>query len=115
MPKLLKSLAAVACVAALAGCAHDGVRPEPHHFSKDARGNRIACYTTAVANEYECVPTRSYAAAPYPYPYYDPFWATGFYYGWPGYHDHVIYVVPTPSPTPPPPAPAPPPHWKRKR
>lgn len=114
MPNLLKALAVAACALAVAGCAHDAVREDPHHYSKDARGNRIACYTTTVANEYECVPVRRYAYAE-PYPYYDPFWSMGFYYGWPGYHDHVIYVQqPAPAPTPPP-APAAPPHWKKRR
>lgn len=111
MPKLLKILAIGAAASVLAGCAHDSVREEPHHFSKDARGHRIACYSTTVANEYECVPVRRYAYAD---PYYDPYWSMGFYYGWPRYHDQVIYVVPAPSPAPAP-GPAPTPPWHKKR
>lgn len=94
-------LAAGAFALALMGCAREYVREEPHHFSKDSHGNRVACYPTDVANEYECVPVyRSYGYA-YPYPHYDPFWSAGFLYGWP-YHHHVVVVEQRPEPTPPP-------------
>lgn len=71
----------------LGGCAHDSYREEPHHFSKDSRGHRVACYATDVADEYECVPAyRSHPYAGYPYaygydPFYDPYW-----------HAHIIYA-----------------------
>jgi hypothetical protein len=109
MPKLLKRLMFVALGLALAGCAGDRVREEeaPHHFSKDTHGNRIACYTTDVANEYECVPVyRRYAAYPYGYPY-DPYWSAGFVYGWPYYRDVIVVQQPPPS--------SPPPRWPRSR
>lgn len=95
---------AVAVAAAVGGCASEQARtPEPHHYSQDARGNKLACYNSATPNEYECVPVNR----PYAYydPFYDPFWdpywpRAGFYYGWPYY----AYPVPVPAP----PAPAPP-------
>lgn len=71
---------------ALAGCVgHPAYREEPHHFSRDPQGRRIACYETDVAREYECVPVyRRYVDAPYPEP-----WShvrLGFHYGWPYWH-----------------------------
>jgi len=100
MPNLHVVLACGALVAALAGCAANRPYEEPHHFSRDSRGNRIACYATEAANEYECVPVRRYAYAD---PYYDPYWSLGFYYGWPRYYGgNVIVVQPAPAPAPPP-------------
>ena len=78
-----------ATVLAASACATAPERIEgPHHYSRDADGNRIACYTTDVANEYECVPVRRrYASDPYWDPYYAYPWVSfGFYYGWP--HDY---------------------------
>lgn len=110
MRNVAKVLGAGACVLALTGCAREYVREEPHHFSKDARGNRIACYTTDIANEFECVPVYRNYGYGYGYPgYYDPFWGAGFY-GWPYYHHHhYVYVEERPTnPNPPPP----PSHWR---
>jgi hypothetical protein len=107
MANLPKVLIVAACALALGGCARNYVREEPHHFSKDARGNRIACYTTDVANEFECVPVyRDYGYAGYR-GYHDPFWSPGYLYGWPYQHHHVV-VVDEPAPNPPPP----PVHWR---
>jgi len=108
MPNLLKLLLIGACALAAAGCARGAVREEPHHFSKDARGNRVACYTTDVANEYECVPVyRDHGY--YGRGYYDPYWSAGFLYGWPYYHPHYVIVQERPAnPNPPPP----PTHWR---
>jgi hypothetical protein len=74
---------------ALTGCAHDSYREEPHHFSKDSRGNRVACFATDVVDEYECVP--AYRSTGYAYydPFYDPFWGVGAVY-YPAYgHVHA--------------------------
>lgn len=107
MRNVVKLLAAGACALALAGCAREYVREEPHHFSKDARGNRIACYTTDIANEFECVPVYRDYGYGYPGGYY-PYWGAGFY-GWPYYHHHYVYVEDRPvNPNPPPP----PSHWR---
>ena len=109
MRRVARIVAVGACVLTLGGCAREYVREEPHHFSKDARGHRVACYTTDVANEYECVPVyRDYGYA-YPRGYYDPYWSTGFLYGWPYGHHHYVVVEPPPAnPNPPPP----PQHWR---
>jgi hypothetical protein len=94
----LRLMLIAATALALSACAG---RPyheeEPHHFSKDARGNRIACYATDVAKEYDCVPVVRRYSYYDPY-YYDPFWphwSVGFYYGVPWYwygHHHHYYV-----------------------
>jgi hypothetical protein len=102
MPNITMRLAVAAAILAVAGCATNGRYEEPpHHFSKDARGNRLACYGTEVANEYECVPVvRRHGYAD---PYYDPFWSARFLYGWPyPYHSHVIVVREPARPRPPP-------------
>lgn len=98
-------LAAVAL--ALSACAtHPYHEQEPHHYSKDRDGGRVACYATEAANEYECVPVvRRY---PYRYdPYWDPYWpwvSFGLYYGWPHYyyygHHHYYYPRSHPRPHP---------------
>jgi len=81
-----------ALVLALSACAGTPSKIEdPHHYSRDRDGNRVACYTTGTANEYECVPVARY----YPHwhdPFWDP-WAYGLAYGWPHhyYGTHVIY------------------------
>ena len=83
------SVAALAGLAlALSACAGQPYHEEtPHHYSKDTRGNRIACYAGDTVNEYECVPVRRH---PYAYdPYWDPYWpraSIGIYYGWPYYY-----------------------------
>lgn len=113
MVKLLKMFVLLALAATIAGCVGNPAYEEaPHHFSKDSHGNRIACYPTAVADEYECVPVyRRHAAYPYPYPYsypyYDPFWSAGYVYGWPHHHDVIVVQSP--------PSPPPPPRWPRGR
>lgn len=105
----LKLASMLAAALALGACAANSPREEPHHYSKDRDGNRIACYTTDVVNEYDCVPVHArypygygYAYDPY---YYDPFWpwwSVGFVYGGPH------YVVNSGWGPPPPP-----PHWHR--
>ena len=99
----LKIASIAAAALALAACAQNPPREEqPHHFSKDRDGNRIACYETDVANEYDCVPAyarRQYAYAYDPY-YYDPFWpwwGAGYWYSGPRY----VFVEPSPGPPPP--------------
>ena len=101
----LRIASVLAAALALGGCAANPPREEPHHYSKDRDGNRIACYSTDVANEYECVP----AGARYPYAYaydpffYDPFWpywSMGFFYAGPHYVIHSAWYPPPP-----------PPHW----
>ena len=85
----------------LTGCAHDSYREDPHHFSKDSRDNRVACYATEAANEYECVPAyRGYPYVHYRDPFYDPYWGVGFYGYYPayGYHHHH-YPAPSPAPS----------------
>lgn len=108
MPHVGKLLVAGACALVVTGCAQQYVREEPHHFSKDARGNRIACYPTDIADEFECVPVRRAYGYGYPHGYYDPYWMGGFY-GWPYYHPHYVYVEerpPSPGPS------TPPTHWR---
>jgi hypothetical protein len=100
-----------AALLAVAGCARQPVHEEaPHHFSKDARGNRLACYTTDVASEYECVPVARRYGHAYD-PLYDPFWPHG-YLGWHYGYPSTVYV-PYPVNTPPPSNP--PPKWHRPR
>jgi hypothetical protein len=93
----LKIAALLAAALALGGCAANTPREEPHHYSKDRDGNRIACYKTEVASEYDCVPVnRRYGYAYDPY-YYDPFWpywSMGFFYG----PQYVIHTYPSRPP-----------------
>lgn len=95
MRRIMRAMAA-GLVLALAGCAHDTYREEPHHFSKDQHGRRLACFTTDVENEYECVP--AYRSYPYAYrdPFYDPFWGAGVLY----YPDHHHHARPAPPARP---------------
>lgn len=98
--KTFHRIVLVAAVALLGACVMPPPREAPHHYSTDRNGNRIACYTTATANEYECTPLRT--ARVYDDPYYDPFWprvSVGMYYGWPGY---PYYAYPYPYRSPPP-------------
>jgi hypothetical protein len=95
MSKALQLVTLAACALALGGCATQRYHEEePHHFSRDADGNRIACYATEVASEYECVPVvRRYPRA-YHDPYWDPFWphvSLGFWYGWPHYYPGTVW------------------------
>jgi len=87
--RVLKLGVPAAMVLALSACAGHPYREEaPHHYSKDARGSRIACYATEAANEYECVPAVRRRAYAYD-PYWDPYWpwvSFGLYYGWPHYY-----------------------------
>ena len=93
--RVLKLGVLAALLLALSGCAgqphHD---EQPHHYSKDDRGNRIACYASEVAREYECVPVVRRQAYAYD-PYWDPYWpwvSFGLYYGWPHhYYGHGGY------------------------
>ena len=95
----------ILAVAALAlGACVAQPREEPHHYSKDRDGNRIACYSTDVANEYDCVPVANpnrYAYAYDPY-YYDPFWpywsAGYWWYGPPHYYYYPARPLPPPRP-----------------
>ena len=81
---------------------------QPHHFSRDERGNRLACYTTDIASEYDCVRVaRRYGAQDH----YDPFWPHG-YLGWHYGYPYPVYV-PYPAYSPPPSSP--PPKWHRPR
>jgi hypothetical protein len=95
--RVLKLGVLAAIVLALSACAGHPYREEqPHHYSKDRDGNRIACYATEVANEYDCVPVVRRQAYAYD-PYWDPFWpgfSLGFYYGWPRYYNYGPYWYP---------------------
>ena len=84
-------------------------REEPHHYSKDRDGNRIACYATDVANEYDCVPTRraydtAYDYDPYFYDPFWPYWSAGYWWYGPRYdYDYPARPLPPPH------------HWHRRR
>jgi hypothetical protein len=102
MRPLVGMLVAAAAVA-LAACAGQPAKEEqqPHHYSQDKRGNRLACFATDVASEYECLPLAR--AADYYYdPFYDPFWRSSLNYGY-GWPHHPGYVVLRPWPPAPPP------------
>jgi hypothetical protein len=92
MPNALRIAAIAAVALAFAGCAGHRPREEPHHYSKDRYGDRIACYATDVVNEYECVPT---VRSRYAYdPFYDPWWprwSVGLFYGPPRYYGYAYY------------------------
>ena len=70
MSRLPKIVSAAAFVLALAGCVESPYRDEePHHYSQDRYGNRLACYTSDLENQYDCFPVeRPYQYAAY---YYD--------------------------------------------
>lgn len=110
MRNIGKLLGAAIGALALAGCARHYVREEPHHFSKDARGHRIACYATDVVDEFECVPVyREHHAWGYPGGYYAGPYGWAGVYGWPHYHSHYVYVEERPANPGPPPPPS---HWR---
>lgn len=98
--KTIHRITLIAAAALLGACVAPQPRELPHHYSTDRNGNRIACFTTATANEYECTPVRT--ARLYDNPYYDPFWpgvSWGMYYGWPGYYPgYGVYPVNPPGP-----------------
>ena len=103
--------AILAAALALGACAAHQPREEPHHYSKDRGGNRIACYATDVANEYDCLPARAryphgYAYDPFYYDPFWPYWSLGFYYGGPHYYVGSVWY--------PPPPPLPPHRWHRR-
>ena len=79
MSHLPRTLLTAAAVLALAGCVAYPYRDEqPHHYSQDRYGNRLACYTSDLENQYDCFPvSRPYAASP-AYDY-DPFWPPFFW------------------------------------
>jgi hypothetical protein len=102
---LRRTLPLIAAAALLGACAENPPREQPHHYSTARDGTRTACYTTQVANEYECIPLRPARDYYDPYydAYYDPFWPhLGFgWYGWP-YPDYVLYPYPVIVRQPPP-------------
>ncbi len=95
--RVLKLGVLAATMVALSACAGTPAREEaPHHYSKDRNGNRIACYATETANEYDCVPVVRRQGYAYD-PYWDPYWPSvsfGLHYGWPHYYGHIWYPYP---------------------
>jgi hypothetical protein len=90
-----------ALMLALAACAGTPAKIEdPHHYSKDRDGNRVACYTTETGNEYECVPVVRYYPRSYD-PFWDP-WLYGFAYAWPHYYGTRVIYYPVYRDAPPP-------------
>lgn len=86
----------------LAACAGQPPREEPHHYSKNRDGERVACFQTEVANEYECLPVEGRYARRADYYAYDPLWpffSVGLIYGL-HHHGYVTYYPYYPYPHP---------------
>ena len=100
----LRLVVPAALMLGLSACAGSPEKIEdPHHYSRDRDGRRVACYTTDVVGEYECEPARAGAPYGYPYagygydPFWDPWWSYGFGYQWWGWEQRHAVVYPYPA------------------